>query len=121
MNSGGIIFSELLGILDGLKLAWHLGYKRVWLESDSEEALALVEHRCPRNNPNHQLVAEIEEMMALDWTVQWTHAYREQNRVADWLAKLGQKMPTGFHVLHAPPEGCTPPLNLDSRDSNILM
>ena len=55
--------------LDGLKLAWQFGYKRIWLESDFVKALALVEHGCSRDNPNYHLVATIEELLAMDWTV----------------------------------------------------
>ena len=63
---GGVISLELWGILDGLKLAWQLRYREIWLEPTSAEALALVKHGCPKDNPKYHLVVAIEEILGKD-------------------------------------------------------
>ena len=83
LRTGGAVSVELWGILDGLKVAWELGYRQIWMETDLVEALELIEHGCVRNNPNYVLIEPIEDILSRDWSVKWSHTFRDQNKVAD--------------------------------------
>ena len=109
-------------MLDGLRLVWSLGYRKLWLELDLAEDLALIEHGCPRSNLNYLLVEAIkEEVLKEEWTIKWSQICREMNRVADWLAKDGLKRTTGLNILHFPSDGCLPLLknDLEEFSSNV--
>ena len=69
LRIGSVVLVELLGILDGLKLAWEFGYRQVWIEIDSTEALELIEHGCLRNNPNYLLMEAIKDILSRDWSI----------------------------------------------------
>src|SRR5689334_1263909 len=38
LGSCSVVMAELWGIIDGLSLAWEQGYRRVWIETDSQIA-----------------------------------------------------------------------------------
>ena len=60
---GSVLSAELKGVFQGLKLARQLGYKKVCLESDSENALTLVENGCSFQHDQNLLVKEITELL----------------------------------------------------------
>ena len=121
LGSGGVMSVELWGVLDNLNLAWDLGHKRVWLEIDSAKSLALIEHGCQGDNPSHHLVKAIKEVMAREWMVQWSHAYRGQNKLADWLANFGLGVHVGFPIVHNPLEDYLHLLKTDLELNSSIM
>ena len=52
----GVLSTELYGALQGLSLAWDMGFKRVWLEMDSVENIELMEQGCLFSHPCHRVV-----------------------------------------------------------------
>ncbi|CAI0458485.1 unnamed protein product [Linum tenue] len=89
--------AELRGAVEGLQLAWNLGYRRIRLEVDSQCAIQLLRSQ---DNPDHQhaaIIHRFQEMLQRDWEVTLNHVYREGNKGADFLANHGHSLPLGFH------------------------
>lgn len=90
-------FSKKLGICDaftmegwaifeGIKLAWDLGYK-VLLESDARNMVNfLVSHNLQNAS---LLVSSIGEYLSRDWSISIRYIPRENNRIANVMAKMG--------------------------------
>ncbi|CAI0393094.1 unnamed protein product [Linum tenue] len=103
MNLGGgsVTSAELAGIVQGLKLTWEAGVRKVILQTDSTTAKHLIEVATPHHR-HYTSVAEIRRWLARDWQVHIVHVYREANVVADYLANLGHLCSVGSHVIAAP-------------------
>lgn len=50
------------------------------------------------------------------WDCIITHAYREANGVADFLAKMGHRKDLGYHEFSAAPDQMKSILDVDKRD-----
>ncbi|KAJ1415874.1 Ribonuclease H domain [Sesbania bispinosa] len=100
---GNSLLAELLALKQGLELAWEKGHRRLIVETDSLEAIHLV------NSPNNHnlycgdVVRHIQQMLRKDWQIQCTHVMREANLIADYLAKLHNSGVDGVSVWHDPP------------------
>lgn len=103
--------AELEAIKHGLLFAWEDGYKQISCRSDCTQALTLIREYQPNNDPqpflmiqqNIQVIKEIEELISRDWMVELSHTFREGNKCADYMAKLGAK---GIkYVCMSPPDG----------------
>ena len=88
---GCVLSAELKAIYSGLKVAKNMGLKKVNLESDSMNALTLMKNGCSFYHDQYQLVMKITELLTEDWKVIFSNIYREQNAVADGLAKKALK------------------------------
>ncbi|CAN0864164.1 Putative ribonuclease H protein At1g65750 [Linum grandiflorum] len=86
MNLGccSITRAEMRGIVEGLKLAWSLGIRRIRVQSDSAAAITILSNG---SSLDHQ------------------HIYREANCAADYLANLGHSFMFGFHFINLPDRG----------------
>ncbi|CAN1189364.1 Putative ribonuclease H protein At1g65750, partial [Linum perenne] len=69
--------AELSAIIQGLKLAWAIGIKRIIVQSDSQTAVSILQREATYNH---------------------THVYREANCGADYLANLGHSCNFGLHL-----------------------
>ncbi|CAN1146986.1 Putative ribonuclease H protein At1g65750 [Linum perenne] len=83
----------------GLEYAWAAGARKVNLQMDSLAAIASI-----RGNPNHDgrhnhTLRRIQDLRNQDWVVEFTHIYREGNRVADLLAHHGHSLALGSHCI----------------------
>ncbi|CAN1195923.1 Putative ribonuclease H protein At1g65750 [Linum perenne] len=101
MNIGycSITRAELRGAIQGLRLAWDVGVRRVELQVDSMTVVQLIE---PPNDPMHlhaMEVRDIRELLSRDWEVRVKHVYREANHAADHLAGSGFAFPLGIHSI----------------------
>lgn len=85
--------AELWGILKGLRLASSYRLNEVVVEMDSKTAHDLITIRCSHSHPCIDLVKDIQYLASLNWTVSFHHIYREANRCADHLARLGHSPP----------------------------
>ncbi|CAN1180887.1 Putative ribonuclease H protein At1g65750 [Linum perenne] len=97
-----IMRAELRGVIEGLRLAWNHGYRKVAVRVDSRAILSLVNGVA---NPSHlhaREATDIREFFKRDWEVTITHVYREGNVAADFLANLGHKYPHGLHLISLP-------------------
>lgn len=87
---GDVLLAELIAIKKGLNLAWDEGYRRIWCESDSFEAINIIEDTHRRKY--HKYACVIEDILSLlrrNWHVKIKHVFRESKTCADFLAKHG--------------------------------
>ncbi|CAL1413666.1 unnamed protein product [Linum trigynum] len=101
LGGGTITRAELVGIEQGLKLAWDLGVRKVLVQSDSTTAIDLIE-AASQHNPHYRHIVEIRQWLSRDWQVKLEHIFREANHTADYLASLGHSLPVGLHVFDVP-------------------
>ncbi|CAL1353889.1 unnamed protein product [Linum trigynum] len=91
--------AELRGAVEGLQLAWTLGYRRVRVELDSCCAILLLEKRTGDTYHHTALVDWFQELQSRGWEVSISHIYREANKCADGLASYGHSLPPGVHAV----------------------
>lgn len=96
---------EAWGILRGLTIAWEKGIKQVEVECNS----LIVIHWMRSENYEDKVIVPIKniitkcEMMKTNWRVKLFHAYREQNLVANTLARKALDIDKGDCVFNRPP------------------
>ncbi|CAN1828606.1 Putative ribonuclease H protein At1g65750, partial [Linum perenne] len=94
--------AELRAIVEGLKLAWSLGIKKVAIQTDSAAAVAMLQAGGRPTHRHAALVAEFQAIRARQWEVYIAHIFREANCSADYLANLGHSLWFGVHVFYYP-------------------
>ncbi|KAK2662858.1 hypothetical protein Ddye_001432 [Dipteronia dyeriana] len=99
----GWLCFELWGILEGLKIIWKAGFKKVIIESDSQAAVDLLSNNSSMNHPLFSIIQACKALINNEWSCNIQHVYRESNRVVDCLAKLGHSLELGFSVFKDPP------------------
>ncbi|MED6221191.1 hypothetical protein PIB30_052150, partial [Stylosanthes scabra] len=79
---------ELFAIWRGLILAWDLGVRDIWCETDCHEAFILLKNdTSAANNDVTELIRRIQALMKRSWRVELSLIQRTANHVADALAK----------------------------------
>ncbi|CAN1797949.1 Putative ribonuclease H protein At1g65750 [Linum perenne] len=104
MGNCSITRAEICAIVQGMKLAWELGIRKLLIQSDSKAAIAIL----LREDTNHQqaiFVSEFQELKSRSWDISITHVFREANCDADYLANLGHSYCFGLHLFSQP--NCT--------------
>ncbi|CAN1754104.1 Putative ribonuclease H protein At1g65750 [Linum perenne] len=94
--------AELRAIVEGLKLAWSLGIRKVAIQSDSAAAVTMLQASGRPTHRHAALVAEFQDIRDRQWEVSITHIFREANCCADYLANLGHSLWFGLHVFDYP-------------------
>ncbi|KAK6916511.1 Ribonuclease H domain [Dillenia turbinata] len=103
-SAGGIIRdSPDRWILEGLKLAKERNISHLLVESDSEELVALLNKGSPSTHPLHSLIKECNTLRLYAIFSSVIHVFREGNKCADHLARIGHSMSPDLHVFYAPP------------------
>lgn len=87
-----VLIAELWGILEGLILAWNLGFRDVVCESDSQVAVNTVLKNLEDDDDGVGVIRSILRRLKMDWSVRVLHVFRECNRSADLLAGVGLSM-----------------------------
>ncbi|CAN1128818.1 Putative ribonuclease H protein At1g65750, partial [Linum perenne] len=93
--------AELSAIVQGLRMAWSMGIRRIIVQSDSQIAISLL-HRAEKDHQHASLISEFLELKARSWDIRIDHVYREANFGADYLANLGHSCNFGLHFLFHP-------------------
>ena len=75
------------------------------MEFDCAEALDLVESGCSMHHPCAQIVMQIT-VIGFRWELKLRHIYRDQNRVADMLARSVVWLHTDIRAFPCIPAGC---------------
>ncbi|KAF7805060.1 ribonuclease H [Senna tora] len=101
-------------ILGTPQLLWDRGVSTAEIETDSVTATTLIYDNSNGSHPCTQLINRIKLLLSRPWNVSIKHVYRECNKVADFMAKFGQSLSHGLHVLEHVLEGC---LGLVEQDS----
>ncbi|KAF7824839.1 ribonuclease H [Senna tora] len=97
-----ILYAELLAIKYGLELAWERQCPKVICESDSTDAIQLVEWAKIEVHMYGSLIGEIRELLERNWEARLIHTLREGNQCADYLAKLGSRSNNGCYIWNSP-------------------
>ncbi|CAL0324582.1 unnamed protein product [Lupinus luteus] len=100
-NGGSAFISEAWALMEGINLAWSLGFRKVICEVDSADLLAALENTETRN-----CVHEIDEIrlgMDKDWQIVLCRIPRDSNGAADCMATFASKgVGSTFQVLDLP-------------------
>lgn len=87
------LFSELSAILLGIEIARSMKWRRLWIESDSQVSISIVNQKS--DNIPWRLKTRWVNCLAIlnQMEFQCSHVYREGNLVADalWRKGLGEK------------------------------
>ncbi|CAN1808121.1 Putative ribonuclease H protein At1g65750, partial [Linum perenne] len=102
LGSCSIMRAELRGIIEGMKIAWDKGVRRLCIQTDSQAAVSLLCSTEGREHRHSSLVDQFSELRSRDWEVTIHHIYREANCAADYLANLGHSVDLGTHVCQFP-------------------
>ncbi|CAN1172287.1 Putative ribonuclease H protein At1g65750, partial [Linum perenne] len=97
-----IMRSELRAIVEGMKLAWNKGIRRLRIQTDSKDAVTILSKPYSVNNQHASLIAQLSELSSSDWQVSIHHIYRKANYAADHLANLGHSLDLGVHLFDFP-------------------
>ncbi|KAF7838514.1 ribonuclease H [Senna tora] len=98
--------AELWGIITGLNLAWQKNYKKVIIETDSVFAKELSLSDGSSFNYWKPFVDNINMLRNKDWMTEIRDIPRDENRVADLLAKSALDIPFGEQVMEEAPDVC---------------
>lgn len=85
-----------------LKVTWDMGFRRVCVESDSEQVVMWLNER-DQSECRLGVMSECRSVLRRQWDVVINHVYREANRVTDALAAKVLYMDRGLYILHEPP------------------
>ena len=111
-----VLFARLRCIKHGLTLAWSKGYKRVWCECDSFQALRLViATHIIRFHVYADVVQDIKSLVAREWQVCFSHIWRKANICVDAMARLGSETINSLRIWDSPPDKIVIMLSKDSE------
>ncbi|KAL5840215.1 hypothetical protein ACOSQ4_012823 [Xanthoceras sorbifolium] len=100
---GSALCAELWAILEGLKLAWSLGCRRVIVETNSMEAVECFNPSVMDNHPLWNIIHTCRRLIKRDWLCHITHVFREGNNVVNGLAQMGQVIEENYGGFSSPP------------------
>lgn len=104
LGFSNIIMADLKAIQTGLSMAWQRGFRNLICESDSKEAIRLVEEAYIDYHHLSSVISNIRDWLQKSWNVRLVHVFREANFGADCLAKLGASSDVRLKILEiAPP------------------
>lgn len=97
-------YAELMAVYYGLNLAKNNGCSYIRCYSDSKAVIELISKPIDKSHYYASAIANIKELMILDWEVNLSHTLREGNATADFLAKLGSNNENKMKIWNSPPE-----------------
>jgi ribonuclease HI len=89
VGSSSAVVAEAWGVLEGLRYVWNKGFRKVELNVDSLALVNIIKNRTCHSAVGGMIMKHIWRMMDRDWEVEVSHIYREANKWADTLAKVG--------------------------------
>ena len=117
---GSVIEAELWGLYEGLKMAWNSGFRKVLIESDSLSSVQLICSDIRHNHPLYGLIQSCKNLVAAEWSCSITHIFREGNKLADGLARMGYNLDTGIKFYEDPPPEISLIFDADYRGITCL-
>ena len=97
------IIVEFWALRDGLLLAGQIGVQNLLIKLDAKVVVELVQSKSSSNAFYSSLLADCRSLLGRFQHYKVQHAFREVNRVADALAKLGCVMQDQYVILNVPP------------------
>lgn len=80
---------EAQAIVECLNWAWHEGYRDLEVQSDAKDVVQWIREGPVGRGPIRHLIEGAQQWLNRDWRISFRVIYREQNNVADRLAKFG--------------------------------
>ncbi|KAL5846735.1 hypothetical protein ACOSQ3_010259 [Xanthoceras sorbifolium] len=99
-------FTANKGSGSGLLYAWQAGYKFLIVETDSANVVKLLSQGVQDCHPLFYLLQKCQSLIQEDWVCKIVNIYREANKMADYLAKMGQHSDLGVNFLEDLPVSC---------------
>ncbi|GAU22839.1 hypothetical protein TSUD_282060 [Trifolium subterraneum] len=81
--------AELWGVLEGLCLVSRMGFANVEVSTDLQVVVEVLMNGRVQGFANYPLIRKIHNMINRDWNIEFMHEYREANKCADALARIG--------------------------------
>jgi ribonuclease HI len=98
--------AEMCRMYLGMQLAWRQGFHHLLMESDSKILVDMIMGNVKINGKRSTLVRRIQELMELNWQVQFNHTWREGNTSADWRTNFSFSLNSfQIHVMETSPSG----------------
>ncbi|CAN1194174.1 Putative ribonuclease H protein At1g65750, partial [Linum perenne] len=94
-HSCSIMRAELPDIVEGMRLAWDKGIRRLCIQTHSK---AVVLHGANLEHRHASLVEQFHSLNSKEWEVLIRHIYRESNNIANYLANFEHLLDIGCHV-----------------------
>lgn len=91
--------AEPWGMLEGLKLCWEAGFRRVVVEVDSLGVLRQIEG-LDSNESRVRLQVNVKDWRREDWNTRITYVPCEGNQCADTLVEYSLDLSMGFYAWH---------------------
>ncbi|CAN0884735.1 Putative ribonuclease H protein At1g65750 [Linum grandiflorum] len=115
-----VTHAEMRGIVEGLKLAWSLGIRKIRVQSDFAADIAILSNGSSLDHQHAILVMQFQELCKLQWEVTLNHIYREANCAADYLANIGHSFLFGLYIVSVPDRGMSHWLHYDVVGVSLL-
>lgn len=103
LGKGTVLMAEIWAIFHGISMAVERGFTELTVDTDSAEALRFINRGCV-SHPQHHLVEAIRDMLVSNPSISIVKISREQNKVADRIAKEGLSCNIRCNPLSEPPE-----------------
>lgn len=95
--------TEGWAVLNGITWLWNKGLKKVIIQCDSKKVVDWIEGGDLPNGPMRNIIVQCRAWIKKDWEISIQHILREQNRVADRLAKRMRQGSTRWTEWDNPP------------------
>ncbi|CAI0401688.1 unnamed protein product [Linum tenue] len=70
--------AELMGAIQGLKLAWQLGHRKVQLRTDSTTAISIMSSHTTYGGRYHNLWSQLQDLINQEWEIEISHTFRKE-------------------------------------------
>nr|GMD43908.1 putative RNA-directed DNA polymerase [Ipomoea batatas] len=98
-----VIESEAWGLLKGMQWAWNKGIRNIEIQMDSKDVINWITGTEQPRGPLRNIIHSCRQWINKSWIVSIKHVYREQNAVADGLAKLALFIANDWNEWHEVP------------------
>ncbi|CAN1135910.1 Putative ribonuclease H protein At1g65750, partial [Linum perenne] len=102
LGSCSIMRAKLRGILEGMKMAWDLGIRKLIVKTYSRAAVTILTDLLHQRYKHSNLVDQFRSLRSRDWEISIHHIYRETNFPADFLANRGHNCELDTHICAVP-------------------
>lgn len=96
-----------------------MGFRKVWVETDSTECRDLIFQEHEHNHRDVELLTQVRAMLARDWMTKLTYVPRSCNNVADFLAKKGLEGNQGYQEIYLPSDTLQGLISKDWNGCNV--
>lgn len=107
--------AECRAVWEALKWAWDKSWRKIVINSDSKKSIEWINGDYPLQGRLRHLIRDCKRLIAKDWEVRICHVYREQNEVADCLAREATMRTVQWKEELRPPKKISALLNDEAR------